>query len=109
MSFSKISGINRAIAIFRRNCDDTSSVQKLAVFLEIGMTPGIDNQSLIHRLGLSRSNASKLVRDLTDFTARKEPGPGLVRQELDPMDLHRRMSFLTEKGQALFDKIREAV
>lgn len=109
MSSARINGIIRAIHIFRKECDDTASAQKLAVFLEIAISPGIDNQTLIHRLDLSRSNASKLVRDLTTLTARKEEGPGLVRQELDPMDLTRRHAFLTEKGEQLFQRIREVI
>lgn len=109
MGHSRAFGVARVVRIFRDHVDKEASVQKLSVFLEIATSPGIDNGTLIHRLDLSRSNASKLIRDLTDFTALKKPGPGVVRQEIDPMDMTRRMSFLTEKGERIFKLMLEAL
>lgn len=81
-------------------------LQRLQAFLLIASRgdAGTNHATLIHELELSRSQASKVVADLTELTSRKEPGPGLVESVPDPMNMRTRIVKLTPKGRQVYEQ-----
>jgi DNA-binding MarR family transcriptional regulator len=100
----------KALEVVRQQIDDACTVQKLAVFLCVGEagSRGIDQLSLMERANVGRGQVSKVVADLSFLTSKKEKGPDLVRNEVDPMNQRTRNVRLTPKGEKVFAAIHGA-
>ena len=84
-------------------------LQRLQAFLLIASRGdrGTDHQTLIHELDMSRSQASKVVSDLSFLTSTKEKGPDLVDSQPDPMNLRSRIVKLTPKGRKVYEELMQ--
>lgn len=92
-----------------REFDDSCSVQKLQVLCYVAAcgSAGTDHQSIQTRVDIGRSHCSRLVADLSDFTADKKEGPGLIKAMINPMDSRHRIISITEKGKEFVNKMLE--
>lgn len=97
MEASKLAGVlQRARQLI--NPDLTvQQLMLLALVFDSGVY-GIDQGSLVMNHGVSRSNVSKIVADLSALTSRKTQGPGLLESRIDPADLRIRVIVCTPKG-----------
>jgi DNA-binding MarR family transcriptional regulator len=92
----------------RKHIEEDATGKELLTLLGITVEPGIDQSTLGIRLNLTRSGVSKDIADLSVLTSRKQPGPGLVENTIDPMRMNIRLPMLTRKGEAAMTKVCEA-
>lgn len=106
-TMTKVRIASRALAQVREMVDNEMSVQKCQVLLTVAEAgdAGIDITSLIQRLNLSKSAASKNVHSLSALTHDKRKGPDLVRIDVDPMNLKIRIARMTEKGKRVIEEV----
>lgn len=126
MSLSKLTTINKVLAAsqqfaFNRATGELckpsdkdavqlfTSVQKFHMFLAIAQWPGSTQGDLLVKTGQNRGNGGKNIMDLTTLTSARAPGPGLVSSEIDPRDRKYRVIDLTDKGKAVYDKLKEVM
>lgn len=104
--------MSRALAEFQA-IHRTVSVEVVNVFLMVCLDEGQRSIDYARKTGLSQSTISRYLLDLSQYrrdlsesadTGRQE-GFGLVRQEVDPMELRAKRYYLTPRGKALRDRV----
>ncbi len=88
-----------------RIVDDTMPVQTLSVFLGVAQKEPISISDLATLTGLAQSSASRNVAALSEWHWLKKPGLGLVKLEVDPMELRKKLVTLTPKGKKLVEQL----
>ena len=88
--------------------DDKVDVSCYAIFLLVCFQEGINNENIksyFPKMGKSR--VSRCVHILCDIakTRKDKKGLGLLKQEINPDDFRQRILSLTNKGNALKNKI----
>ena len=84
------------------------TIARLLVLHEVKVRGEIDQSTLLENCGLKRSCGSKAIASLTELTADKTEGPGLIESTADPMNLKTRIIRLTPKGQEALEMIFRA-
>lgn len=97
--------ILKLLRAVRKHIDPDITVQRLQVLLEIAMAGEIDQGALSKRVDQTQSAVSKNVANLSDITATKRKGPGLVRRDIDPMRMTNRILSLTDKGKSTLQAV----
>lgn len=76
------------------------TVQRLLILLCVAQYEGLSQTELLRKLDATSITAlSRNLADLSAVTSRKQPGPGLLEQRIDPMSLRTKRVFLTTKGR----------
>lgn len=84
----------------RDNLSSDVTVQRLLVLLCVARQEGLSHRELAQVLpGISTTSLSRNLADLSALTSRKTPGPGLIEQRHDPLNLRRKQLFLTTRGK----------
>lgn len=92
---------------FLRAIAGDMTLQRLQVLLLIAESgsDGITLTEIARRADLQASNVSKLCHSWSKLTSRKEPGPGYVTIEADPMNLSTKYCRLTPKGREVLAQL----
>lgn len=108
---SELTASARLLRELRQRVDPSMSCQKATVLLMVAAagTNGTEQSTLVERAGMTVSNVSKAVADLSDVTSKKEPRPGLVESRIDPMNKTTRTVVLTAKGHLIVAEILRSV
>lgn len=98
----------QAVKLFRELRDDMPS-QAISTFLVVAASPSgsIQMSDLSDRLDMTQSSTSRNVALLSAIDRRKNPGFGLLKWELDPVDFRKKVVSLTPKGQRLAARLAE--
>lgn len=100
--------ISRFISIIRSNLGDQTSLKTLQTLFEVARRPGQSVNEIAERVEIGQSTVSGQLLDLGRRGRDLTPGAQLVEVWEDPTDLRRREYRLTEKGEALMDRIADA-
>ncbi len=97
---TELSRLSKFLAAAREELGDRPSVQQVQTFLAVCASPeGITQSDLMARTKIGKTSMSKNVADLTEVTALRQPGPGLLEQQIDPANRIYRIVKLTNKGE----------
>lgn len=87
----------------------TMPLQHAYAFLLVAMDEGQGVMEYAERAGVAQTVMTRHLLDMGSHTRKREPGLGLVVQRMDPMDMRKHQTFLTNEGRALLHKIIRAV
>ncbi|WP_027709128.1 MarR family winged helix-turn-helix transcriptional regulator [Zooshikella ganghwensis] len=82
-----------------RSIDPDMTLSQLATLLTIAKDEGLSVSEIQHRVGLTRTTGSRIVRSLTNWEGDGKPGFDFIEMRADPMDYRRRIAYLNEKGR----------
>ncbi|MEZ5836092.1 MAG: MarR family winged helix-turn-helix transcriptional regulator [Geminicoccaceae bacterium] len=97
-----------SIAAILEHVGGPTSLMTLQTLFEVASKPGQSVIEITESLGQKQSTVSGQLLDLGRRGRDFEPGAQLVEVWEDPTDLRRREYRLTEKGEALMDRIADA-
>lgn len=102
---------NKAAMLFQafRQVDQTMPMQLAYTFLLVALHDGISVTEVADLAGFRLATASRHLLDLGERNRKKEPGLGLVKSEVDPDELRRKIYTLTPKGRNLYNTILNAM
>jgi DNA-binding MarR family transcriptional regulator len=83
----------------------TMPIQMAASFLLVAKNEGKSLRELRQLSGVAQSTMSRHLLDLGARNRRFGEGLGLVRSEIDPMELRRKQFYLTPKGRRLLETL----
>lgn len=82
------------------------TIQRLLILVNVCLHEGLSQSELLKKLDSTSITAlSRNLADLSAWTSRKQPGPGLLELRVDPMNLRRKTIHLTAKGRRLVRKL----
>lgn len=82
------------------------TLQRVLILLNVFLNEGLSQSELLRVLDATSPAAlSRNLADLSAWTSRKQPGPGLLELRPDPMNLRRKSIHLTEAGRRLVARI----
>jgi DNA-binding MarR family transcriptional regulator len=93
--------LQKTLGAFQRVTHGAASLQMLVTFLDVAREEGRTQVEIAKAVMLPESTSSRQLIDLGPFNRHKEPGFGLVKGDIDPMDLRVKRYVLTPKGKAL--------
>ena len=83
--------------------DPQMTIQSLRTFLLVAMNEGASLKELADRIGLPQASTGRYLQDLSDsgrlMAGKRKASMGLVRSEVDPNEMRRKMFTLTPKGR----------
>jgi DNA-binding MarR family transcriptional regulator len=82
-----------------RDLSPTMPVGEVYMFLLAALNEGASITELAEKADMKMSTASRYLLDLSDKRRAGDPGFGLLRSELDPNELRRKVITLTPKGR----------
>jgi DNA-binding MarR family transcriptional regulator len=82
-----------------RKLSSTMPVGEVYMFLLAALNEGSSISELAEKADMKMSTASRYLLDLSDKRRAGNPGFGLLRSELDPNELRRKVVTLTPKGR----------
>jgi DNA-binding MarR family transcriptional regulator len=100
----KAQGIIDILSAFQEY-NPTMPIQMAASFLLVAKNEGKSLRELCQLSGVAQSTMSRHLLDLGERNRRFGEGLGLVRGDIDPMELRRKQFSLTAKGRRLFDAL----
>ncbi|MEE4297944.1 MAG: MarR family winged helix-turn-helix transcriptional regulator [Pseudomonadales bacterium] len=90
----------------RRELGADATLLRLSILLTVYMHEGRSQNELLGLMEATSATAlSRNLADLSAWTSRKAPGPGLVELRADPMNLRRKTVHLTDQGRAVAERI----
>lgn len=90
----------------RRELGPDVTLQRLLILLNVYLNEGLSQSELLRMLDATSPAAlSRNLADLSAWTSRKQPGPGLLELRPDPMNLRRKSVHLTDFGRAVVERI----
>jgi len=102
--------LDRALRFARSNLSADITAQRLLILIGVYFHEGLSQRELLKFLDSTSITAmSRNIADLSELTTRKLPGPGLLEQRIDPLNLRVKRVFLTEKGRRFMERWFEAV
>lgn len=75
-------------------------VRALRVLLEVARRPGQTSSQLMASTGCEQSSISRTLSSWSDWTWRREPGPGYIATVEDPFERRRKIAALTDEGES---------
>jgi DNA-binding MarR family transcriptional regulator len=92
--------LDRALRYARAKLSPDITAQRLLILIAVYFHEGLSQRELLAHLELTSITAlSRNLADLSELTTKKLPGPGLLEQRVDPLNLRVRRVFLTRKGK----------
>ena len=92
--------LDRALRYARAKLSPDITAQRLLILIAVYFHEGLSQRELLAHLELTSITAlSRNLADLSDLTTKKLPGPGLLEQRTDPLNLRVKRVFLTKKGK----------
>jgi len=85
--------------------NQTIPVGAVLMFLTVALNEGLSQGELVDKSGIKKSTASRYLLDLSDKTRTGDQGYGLVKGEIDPDELRRKMYSLSPKGRKIIQKL----
>lgn len=92
-----------------RLMDREVPAQVVATFLYVAMHDGCHKSALEEDLGMTTASGSRNTSWLTKHHRLKKPGLDLITKEVDPTNRRRTILRLSPKGQALINRIKDAL
>lgn len=90
----------------RRELGADATLLRLSILLTVYGHEGRSQNELLGLMEATSATAlSRNLADLSAWTSRKAPGPGLVELRADPMNLRRKTVHLTDRGRAAVERI----
>ena len=97
-----LSLVYRALHFARKKFGVDITAQRLSILIAVYLHPGLSQRELLDKLDSTSITAlSRNLADLSDWTTRKTPGPGIVELRADPMNLRVKRVRLTRRGRRL--------
>jgi len=94
--------LDRQMRFARAQLGPDTTLQRLLILLNVSLREGISQKELLACLDATSITAlSRNLADLSAWTSRKQPGPGLLELRVDPMNLRRKTIHLTVRGREL--------
>jgi DNA-binding MarR family transcriptional regulator len=92
--------LDRALRYARAKLSPDITAQRLLILIAVYFHEGLSQRELLNHLELTSITAlSRNIADLSALTTKKLPGPGLLEQRVDPLNLRVKRVFLTAKGK----------
>ena len=92
--------LDRALRYARAKLSPDITAQRLLILIAVYFHEGLSQRELLDHLELTSITAlSRNLADLSALTTKKLPGPGLLEQRVDPLNLRVKRVFLTPKGK----------
>ena len=92
--------LDRALRFARARLSPDITAQRLLILIAVYFHEGLSQRELLEPLELTSITAlSRNLADLSAFTTKKLPGPGLLEQRIDPLNLRVKRVYLTPKGK----------
>lgn len=92
--------IDKALRFARSHLSADITAQRLLILITVYFHEGMSQRELLTFLDSTSITAlSRNIADLSDLTTKKLPGPGLLEQRIDPLNLRVKRVFLTPKGK----------
>lgn len=101
--------LDRTMRYARAKLGADITIQRLLILINVYLHEGLSQKELLSRLDATSVTAlSRNLADLSAWTTRKQPGPGLIELKADPMNLRRKTVHLTAKGRRLIKQVASA-
>lgn len=92
--------LEKALRFARSNLSPDITAQRLLILIGVYFHEGLSQRELLNFLDSTSITAlSRNIADLSSFTTKKLPGPGLLELRMDPLNLRVKRVFLTAKGR----------
>lgn len=92
--------LDRALRFARARISPDITAQRLLILIAVYFHEGLSQRELLSHLDSTSITAlSRNLADLSSLTTKKAPGPGLLRLQVDPLNLRVKRVFLTSKGK----------
>lgn len=103
----QMAALRRTLAVMTtlQQHKETMPIQMAASFLLVALNEGKSLRELCDITGASQSTMSRQLLDLGERNRHLEPGLGLVKSKVDPMELRRKQYRLTPKGWNLVNTL----
>lgn len=92
-----------------RGIDEEMPIQTVKTFLLVAANPGIGIVDIQKHLDVSSATASRNVARLGQVKGKGQAGHGLVQAAENPMDRRFKRVRLTERGEALLNRLHTAM
>lgn len=97
---SALHALDRALRFARSEISPDITAQRLLILIAVYFHEGLSQRELLTYLESTSITAlSRNVADLSALTTRKTPGPALLEQRSDPLNLRIKRVYLTGKGR----------
>ena len=104
-----LSQLDRTMRYARSRLGADITIQRLLILLNVYLHEGLSQKELLAQLDATSVTAlSRNLADLSAWTTKKQPGPGLIELRVDPMNLRRKTIHLTPKGRRLLRQVANA-
>lgn len=92
--------LERALRFARSRLTPDITAQRLLILIGVYFHEGLSQRELLKYLDSTSITAlSRNIADLSTLTTKKNPGPGLLELQVDPMNLRVKKIYLTAKGR----------
>ena len=100
VEIAQLQSLDSALRYARAQLSPDVTAQRLLILICVFFNEGLSQRELLGKLDSTSITAlSRNLADLSALTTRKQPGPDLLEQRIDPMNLRVRRVFLTTKGK----------
>ena len=97
---SEMQELEKALRFARKNISPDVTAQRLLILIGVYFHEGLSQRELLKFLDSTSITAlSRNIADLSSFTTKKLPGPGLLELRVDPLNLRVKRVFLTARGR----------
>ena len=101
--------LDRALRYARAKLHPDVSAQRLSILIAVYFHEGLSQRELLNHLDMTSITAlSRNLAELSNLTTKKLPGPGLLEQRADPLNLRVKRVYLTRKGKRFMERWLEA-
>lgn len=97
-----------AVRTAREEMGDVT-LARLEALLVVAVEKDLSQREMGDRMRLGKSTVSQIVLNLSPSDALRRPGPGFVKQSIDPMERRRKVINLTPKGERVVRNVVEAM
>jgi DNA-binding MarR family transcriptional regulator len=92
--------LEKALRFASSNLTADITAQRLLILIGVYFHEGLSQRELLNFLDSTSITAlSRNIADLSALTTKKLPGPALLEQRVDPLNLRVKRVFLTTKGR----------
>lgn len=102
--------LEKALRFARSNLSADITAQRLLILICVHFHEGSSQRELLNFLDSTSITAlSRNIADLSGWTTKKLPGPGLLEQRIDPLNLRLKRVFLTDRGKKFMKRWFESI
>ena len=107
---NELQDLEKALRFARSNLSPDITAQRLLILIGVHFHEGLSQRALLSFLESTSITAlSRNIADLSSFTSKKLPGPGLLELRVDPLNLRVKRVFLTTKGRRFMKRWFKAI